>query len=200
MSEQRVIGYCRVSTRAQGEDGLGMDAQAAAVLARYPEAVIVREVGSGARTDGRPKFRAVVDGLRVGDTLVASKVDRLGRSAVDVVLLGERAVREGWSMVALDLGLDTSTPMGEFALTIFAAAARLERRLIGQRTRDALAVKREDGWVPKVRRVDADVEVAVLTMWDGGAVSQAEVARRLALQRTTVRRVIARRSTTEVTA
>jgi DNA invertase Pin-like site-specific DNA recombinase len=192
MSEQRVIGYCRVSTRAQGEDGLGMDAQVAAVLARYPEAVIVREVGSGARADGRPKFCAAVARMRAGDTLVTSKVDRLGRSAVDVVLLGERAVREGWSMVALDLGLDTSTPMGEFALTIFAAAARLERRLIGQRTRDALAVKREDGWVPDpVRRWPVWAEEWVCRVVEAEG-SVAAGARRLGLARTHVRRVVAR--------
>ena len=57
----------------------------------------------------------------------------------------ERARREGWSLVALDLGVDTSTPAGEMMASVLATFAQFERRLIGQRTRDALAVKRGQG-------------------------------------------------------
>jgi len=53
----------------------------------------------------------------------------------------ERSVKEHWSVVALDLSIDNSTPTGEYVANTMAALARSERRLIGQRTKDALAVK-----------------------------------------------------------
>jgi DNA invertase Pin-like site-specific DNA recombinase len=51
----------------------------------------------------------------------------------------------GWNVVALDLGVDLSTPHGEFLANVMASAAQWERRIIGQRTRDALAVKKAQG-------------------------------------------------------
>jgi DNA invertase Pin-like site-specific DNA recombinase len=55
------------------------------------------------------------------------------------------AKRKGWSLVALDFGLDTTTPAGEMIANVILSTAQYERRLIGQRTRDALAAKREQG-------------------------------------------------------
>jgi DNA invertase Pin-like site-specific DNA recombinase len=57
----------------------------------------------------------------------------------------DRAKRKGWSLVALDFGLDTTTPAGEMVGHVLLSIAQYERRLIGQRTRDALAAKREQG-------------------------------------------------------
>jgi DNA invertase Pin-like site-specific DNA recombinase len=57
----------------------------------------------------------------------------------------EQARKRGWSLVALDLGVDTSTPSGEMMASVLATFAQFERRLIGQRTKDALAMKREQG-------------------------------------------------------
>ena len=57
----------------------------------------------------------------------------------------ERGRKRGWSLVALDLGVDTSTPSGEMMASVLATFAQFERRLIGQRTRDALAIKRAQG-------------------------------------------------------
>jgi DNA invertase Pin-like site-specific DNA recombinase len=57
----------------------------------------------------------------------------------------DRAKRKGWSLVALDFGLDTTTPAGEMVANVILSTAQYERRLIGQRTREALAAKREQG-------------------------------------------------------
>jgi DNA invertase Pin-like site-specific DNA recombinase len=151
----RAVLYARVSTREQADNGGGLDAQVAAGLARYPEAEVVRERGSGARADTRPLFMAAVAGMRAGDTLVAARLDRLGRSTRDILDLADRGRREGWALVALDLGMDTSTPAGEFCLTVMAAVARLERRMIGERTRDGMAAKKAAGTLrgPVGRRV-----------------------------------------------
>ena len=77
--------------------------------------------------------------------LVVSKLDRLSRSLLDFAGLMGRAQSEGWNLVALDLGIDLSTPGGEFLASVMASAAQWERRIIGQRTKEALAVKRASG-------------------------------------------------------
>lgn len=77
--------------------------------------------------------------------LLVAKLDRLSRSLLDFASLMARSQAEGWSLVALDLGVDTSTPAGEFMASVMASAAQWERRIIGQRTRDALAAKSAQG-------------------------------------------------------
>ena len=76
---------------------------------------------------------------------MVSKLDRLSRSVMDFASIVERSQREGWAIVALDLGVDTSTPSGELVANVMASVAQWERKVIGQRTKDALAVKRSEG-------------------------------------------------------
>ena len=85
-----------------------------------------------------------LDAGRAG-VLVVAKLDRLSRSVSQGAQVMERAQRRGWSLVALDFGLDTTTPAGEMVANVILSTAQYERRLIGQRTRDALAAKRAAG-------------------------------------------------------
>jgi len=57
----------------------------------------------------------------------------------------ERSRKRGWHLAALDLGVDTSTPQGEMVAAVMATFAQFERRLIGLRTKEALAVKQSQG-------------------------------------------------------
>jgi len=82
---------------------------------------------------------------RRAEGLVVAKLDRLSRSLMDFAGLMERSRKQGWSLIALDLGVDTTTPSGEMIANVLATFAQFERRLIGQRTREALAVKRSQG-------------------------------------------------------
>jgi len=77
--------------------------------------------------------------------LVVAKLDRLSRSLVDFAGLMERASREGWALVSLDLGVDTSTPQGEMLANVMASFAQFERRLIAERTKAALAALKARG-------------------------------------------------------
>ena len=74
-----------------------------------------------------------------------ARLERLSRSLIDFAELLRQARAGGWNVVALDLGVDLSTPQGEFLANAMASAAQWERRIIGQRTKDALAVKRAQG-------------------------------------------------------
>jgi DNA invertase Pin-like site-specific DNA recombinase len=64
---------------------------------------------------------------------------------IDFTALMAKAQRQGWALVALDCAVDTSTATGEAMANMLATFAQFERRLIGQRTREALAVKKASG-------------------------------------------------------
>jgi DNA invertase Pin-like site-specific DNA recombinase len=108
---------------------------------------VIEDGGCSGKSLRRPDIAAALDALghKRADTLVVAKLDRLSRSMLDFAALMDRATRERWALVALGLGVDTTTPSGEAMANVTATFAQLERRLIAQRTRDALAQKRLAG-------------------------------------------------------
>src|SRR5439155_27098060 len=92
-------------------------------------------------------LRAALEACRSGGVsgIVVAKLDRLSRSIVDFGHLLEEARKHDFNVVALDLGLDLSTPQGELVANVIASVAQWERRIIGQRTKEALAVKKAQG-------------------------------------------------------
>ncbi len=148
-----VVGYVRCSTAEQTDSGLGLTAQRTAIKAECErrgwtlDAVYEDAGASGKALQGRPALAEALGRLDRGDasTLVVAKLDRLTRSVRDAADMLDRSARHGWALVALDLGVDTTTPAGEAMANVMTAFAQLERRLISQRTRDALAVKRSQG-------------------------------------------------------
>lgn len=77
--------------------------------------------------------------------LVVSKLDRLSRSLLDFATLMDRAKREGWELVVLDLAIDTTVPSGQLVANVMAAFAEHERQLIGARTSAALQQLKAQG-------------------------------------------------------
>lgn len=148
-----VVAYTRVSTEEQALSGAGLDAQAAHIEAEVArrgwtlKATFTDAGLSGKSISNRPALAAALSTIESGEagTLVVAKLDRLSRSLLDFAALMERAQRNKWNLVALDLGIDLSTPAGEFLASVMASAAQWERRIIGQRTRDALAIKKAAG-------------------------------------------------------
>src|SRR5262249_21557326 len=72
-------------------------------------------------------------------------LDRLSRSMLDFAALMATAQKQSWALVALDCVVDTSTPAGEAMAHVLATFGQFERRLIGQRTKEALAAKKAGG-------------------------------------------------------
>lgn len=146
------IAYCRVSTAEQGTSGLGLDAQRTALELEaerrgWGRLGLVVEVASAKTLKGRPLLRETLDRLDRGEAtvLVVAKADRIARNTADLLGIAARAERNGWALVLLDLQVDTTTPAGRFLLTSMAAVAQLERDLVSQRTKDALAAKKAAG-------------------------------------------------------
>lgn len=146
-----VIGYVRVSTDEQADSGLGLAAQRVAITAEAERRgwtlVAVHEDALSGKSLDRPGLKAALMAVESGVAagIVVAKLDRLSRSLADFANLMARAQAGRWNVVALDLGVDLSTAAGEFMANVMASAAQWERRIIGQRTKDALAIKRSQG-------------------------------------------------------
>lgn len=148
----RAVLYLRVSTDEQARSGLSLDAQRATCRAEAERRgwVVVAELvdeASAKRGSKRIAYEEARQLLseREADVLVATRLDRVSRSVVDFAALMAAAHDEGWQVVALDLGLDTSTTTGRMVAHILAAVAEAEREVIGQRTSAALLAKRRRG-------------------------------------------------------
>jgi len=159
----KAIGYARTSTQRQD---LSLEVQENRLLAeagfRNLDMEIVKEKVSGSIAPlSRPGLSQVLEKLATGqaDTLVVAKLDRVARSMGDIANLLELAKEQNWNFIALDLGVDTSTPEGTLVVGIMASIAQWERSRIQERTREALAQAKENGKIlgrpSKIRPVDA---------------------------------------------
>jgi DNA invertase Pin-like site-specific DNA recombinase len=174
-----VIGYIRVSTEEQADSGAGLAAQRTAIVTEarrrgWGEAdlTFVEDAGYSGKDLNRPGIALALDALREhkADTLVVSKLDRLSRSMLDFAGLMSRSTKEGWALVALDLGVDTTTPQGEMMANVLATFSQFERRLIGQRTKDALAVRKAAGArLGRPRSIPPDISGRIVAERSSGA-------------------------------
>ena len=148
-----VVGYVRVSTGEQADSGLGLAAQKTTIRAECSKRgwtlmTIHKDAGlSGHSMSNRPGLTAALEDVESGGVggIVVAKLDRLSRSLKDFALLMERAKKQGWNLVACDIGVDLSTPSGEFMAGVMSSAAQWERRIISLRTKEALAELRAAG-------------------------------------------------------
>ncbi|MEV5710621.1 recombinase family protein [Actinoallomurus sp. NPDC052274] len=132
------IGYARVSTRDQHPE-----AQHDALTAAGCERVFIDKAsGKLAR---RPELDKALLVARVGDQLVVTKLDRLGRSLEHLIALSRDLHDRGVDLVVLDQGIDTSTAVGRMFFQILGAIAEFEHSLMSERTLDGLEAARARG-------------------------------------------------------
>jgi DNA invertase Pin-like site-specific DNA recombinase len=144
------FGYSRVSTEEQAESRNGLDAQLATIDAEADRRGWAIEHFADEGKSGKDineNLREVLGLLACGqgDGLVVAKMDRLARSVLHASEIIEQATRQGWSLVILDMQLDLTTPAGEAMAHMLATFAQFERRLISQRTKEALAARKARG-------------------------------------------------------
>jgi DNA invertase Pin-like site-specific DNA recombinase len=146
-----VLGYARVSTAEQGDKGVSLTAQRKAIEAEAKRRgwvlLDVLEDKASGKSMHRPEIQRALAQLQAGeaDALIASKLDRLSRDVGDFADLLKRSAKEGWALRLLDLDIDTTSSMGEAAAFVIATFAQAERKRIGERTREGLAVRRSEG-------------------------------------------------------
>ena len=137
-----IYGYIRVSTKTQLE-GNGLQAQENEILEKYEGAKIEMEQFTGTKTN-RPVLNKLLEGLKEGDILVVTKLDRLARNTVEGIQIIENLFAKGVAVHVLNVGLLENTTMGKFFLTTLLAVAEMERNIIIERTQAGKEVAKQD--------------------------------------------------------
>lgn len=152
MGSPRAIGYLRVSTEAQADSGLGLEAQQAAIeaaAARLGVEVIetfTDTVSGGLALEYRPALLAALEVIRTGDLLLVAKRDRLGRDVLNVAMIERLVERKGARVVSsAGEGSDDDSPTGKLMRGIIDCFAEYERALIRHRTKAAMAAAKKRG-------------------------------------------------------
>ena len=155
-----LIGYARVSTSDQN-----LDLQTDALRKEgVPLGRIYSDKASGGPGTRRPGFDAAKRSCRKGDTLVVWKLDRLGRSLLEVLEVCRLLEKKGAGLRVITDKIDTGSAMGRFVLHILAALAEMERELIRERTVAGLRAAKERGRVGGRRRWKTDPEKDALAI------------------------------------
>jgi DNA invertase Pin-like site-specific DNA recombinase len=177
----KLIGYARVSTRDQS---LGMQKDALTRAGVEPD-FLWEETKSGVKAK-RPKLELAITQARRGDTIVVYKLDRFGRSLLDLIEKVESLTKRGIGFRSLTEGFDTTTPGGRLLFHVLGALAQFERDLVVERTRDGMAAARrrgsQIGALPKLTKKDE----ANAERWLKEGKSALEVARKLGVVRQTI--------------
>ncbi len=156
------IGYIRVSTDDQANSGLGLEAQMAAILAEYPDAVIYADEGVSSVAANRDGLHTALQTLSKGDLLIVAKRDRLAREPMLMGWIELECKKCGARVISMaGEGTDDDDPNSILMRRMIDAFAEFERLQIGVRTKAALGAKRArgektGGVVPYGFDVDAD--------------------------------------------
>ncbi len=141
----RVFAYCRVSTIDQTTDNQVQEI-AAAGFSVTPQRTITETVSGSVEASSRAGFDKLLNKLESGDVLVVTKLDRLGRNAMDVRATVEGLTGMGVKVHCLALGgVDLTSTAGKLTMGVIAAVAEFERDLLVERTQAGLARARSEG-------------------------------------------------------
>lgn len=149
----KVIGYIRVSTREQGEQGVSLDAQRAKLISYCElydlELVSIEvDVASGKSMNRRPGLKKCLATMESGtvEGMVIVKLDRLSRSVRDMCeLVQDVFQKQGKLLISVTDQINTSTASGRLVLGILTQLAEWERETIGERTTEALQHLKSEG-------------------------------------------------------
>jgi len=185
----RVFAYCRVSTIDQNTQNQSMEIKAAG-FAIEKHRLVEENISGSVAAKQRPGFIKLVDRMEKGDVLVVTKLDRLGRNAMDVRTTVEQLASSGIRVHCLALGgVDLTSPAGKMTMQVIAAVAEFERDLLIERTQSGIirakAAGKRFGRRPSL---NAEEQAAVLKRL-AACDSVAKVAREFKTTRQTIMRV-----------
>jgi site-specific DNA recombinase len=145
---KQAIGYIRVSTEQQANEGVSLEAQKAKIAAwcvtnDYELVNVFVDAGiSGKSMDKRPGLQDAMKSLKKGMALVSYSLSRLARSTKDALSIGETVAKRKADMVSLSEQIDTTTAAGKMMFQMLAVLAEFERNLVAERTTNALQHKK----------------------------------------------------------
>ena len=183
------IGYTRVSTARRGQS---LDTQREALVEAGCDAShLYSDTISGTKRT-RPGLTDALNYMRPGDTLVVTRLDRLGRNLHETVTTIADLAERDINVQVLDPALDTSRSADKVVVNVMASLAEWERELLVERTREGIAHARAQGRVagPKPKLTDKQARQTRQLVDGGGSVSS--VARSFGVSRQTVYRALER--------
>lgn len=172
------VGYIRVSSIQQKVDRQEI------IMERLGVDKVYIEKASGKNTD-RPILKEMMSFLREGDELVVESISRFARNTRDLLSLIEQLNEKGIKFVSLKENIDTSTPAGEFMLTVMGAQAQLERQYILERQREGIEAAKLKGNVYKGRNKiipDAKGFEMIYRQWRNGQIKAVDAMKLLQLK------------------
>ena len=178
-----LVGYMRVSSE---NDRQVFDLQYDALIkAGVDKRNIYQDKASGAR-DNREGLQKALDFLQKGDCLVVWKLDRLGRSLIDLIKIVRGFKKRGIGFKSITEQMDTTTPNGEFLFGVFGALAQYERALTQERIMSGLAAAKKRGKRGgRPRVISTEKMAAIKEALDNGA-SKSSICRTFNVKRTTL--------------
>jgi putative DNA-invertase from lambdoid prophage Rac len=185
----RLFAYCRVSTADQTTENQIKEIEAAGFVVAKQRTVTETVSGSVAAFE-RKGFSKLLDKLEEGDVLIVTKLDRLGRNAIDVRATVERLEYLGVRVHCLALGgVDLTSPAGKMTMQVINAVAEFERDLLIERTHAGLRRAKAEGKVfGRPLALTATQRISVVTSLSAG-ISVAQIARDMRTSRQTIMRV-----------
>lgn len=147
----KAIGYIRVSTQGQVEDGVSLEAQQAKIQAwclanDYQLVEVFTDAGiSGKAMDNREGLQQTLDSMDQGIALVTYSMSRISRSTRDMLSLADKLEKVGADLVSLTEKIDTTTAAGKMVFRMLAVLNEFERDQVSERTKAALAHKKAKG-------------------------------------------------------
>lgn len=177
------IGYARVSTKDQN-----LDSQID-VLEKYGCQRVFSEKVSG-RKYKRTELERCLDYLREGDTLVITKLDRLGRTTKQLIELSNYLNDNGVELEIIDMDINTKDAMGKMFFTMMSAFAELETNLLGERTKKGLEAARLRGRKGGRPRISKEKEAMIKSLYASKKYTGEEISKMVNVSRMTVYRVI----------
>lgn len=134
----RVFAYCRVSTLEQNTENQKREIEAAG-FSIMPQRLIEEHISGSVAANERPGFSRLIDRMETGDVLIVTKLDRLGRNAMDIRKTVEQFTDSGIRVHCLALGgVDLTSPAGKMTMQVISAVAEFERDLLLERTHSGI--------------------------------------------------------------
>lgn len=185
----RVFAYCRVSTLEQNTENQRREIEAAGFAVKSQRRIEEHISGSVAASE-RPGFTRLLDRMENGDVLIVTKLDRLGRNAMDVRKTVEQLATSGIRVHCLALGgVDLTSPAGKMTMQVISAVAEFEKDLLIERTHSGIARARASGKrFGRPSSLNGEQQQVVLERINAGA-SISAIAREFGTSRQTVIRL-----------
>lgn len=185
----RTFAYCRVSTADQTNDNqIGeIEASGFAVL---PQRLVLETVSGSTKASERPEFKRLMDRMEEGDVLVVTKLDRLGRNAIDVCGTIQELASRGIKVHCLQLGgMDLTSSAGTMTMGVLSHVSQFERDILIERTRAGLSRAKAAGKaLGRTPRLSSGQKAEVLTKRAQGA-SLGSLAKEYGVSRSAIQRV-----------